>query len=67
MRAPRGRASKIVNGVTEYRPPLLIHNLGVFRQTVYAALENSRGPQQFCAPRSHRPARSRAADPNPSV
>ena len=29
MHAPRDRAPKTVNGVTEHRPPLMIHNLGV--------------------------------------
>jgi len=67
MRVPRGRASKIVNGVTEYRPPLLIHNLGVLRQTIYAALENSRGLRELSARHHRRHACSHAADPNPSV
>ena len=64
MHAPRDRAPKTVNGVTEHRPPLMIHNLGVFRQTINAATENSRGPRELRALRSGRPARSRPADLN---
>src|SRR5215471_8278559 len=45
MRAPRGRASKIVNGVTECRCPLLIHNVGVCPQAAHPALENFRRTQ----------------------
>jgi len=67
MRARLGRVSEIVNGVTEHRRPLLIHNLCVFRQSVYPAPENSRGTQELCAPRGRCLARSRAADPDALV
>jgi hypothetical protein len=64
MRAPRGRASKIVNWCDRVSSPPLIHNLCVFRQAIHAALENPSGTKGLCAPRSHRHACSRAADPD---
>ena len=67
MRALLGLASVIVNGVTEQRRALLIHNLCVFRQDIYSAPENLYGTRGLCALRSRRHARLRAAKPGPSV
>jgi len=47
--------------------PLLIHNLCVFRQSIYSAPENFCGAQELCALRSRRHARLRAAKPGLSV
>ena len=67
MRALPGLASEIVNGVTEQRRPVLIHNLCVFRQDIYSAPENFCGMQELCDLRGRQHARLRAAKPGPSV
>jgi hypothetical protein len=67
MRALLDRTPEIVNGVTEQRRPLLIHNLCVFRQDIYSAPKNFCRTQELCALRGRRQARLRAAKPGPSV